>query len=189
MHFYISTMSEDKKPENIKDRPTVNQDHLGQPYTIGKIIESLQIALRMLFKNDLFLLESGANERSVSHKLAEYLQGLFPDLNVDCEYNRKGIDKKKLDGIRDCSKQRKTDLVYPDIIIHKRNDDQGNLVVIEIKTISEDDKCDIEKLKLFTDPGSKYHYFLGVFIRFNKIKPADITYYQDGKKYGKENIF
>ena len=37
-----------------------------------------------------------ANERSLTHKLAEYLQCEFPDWHVDCEYNRHGLDVKRL---------------------------------------------------------------------------------------------
>ena len=47
-------------------------------------------SIRLLIKNDFYLLEIGTNERSVAHKLAEYLQQEFPNRHVDCEYNRHG---------------------------------------------------------------------------------------------------
>ena len=49
----------------------------------------LEKAIRMLFKNDLFLLKIKAHERSIAHKFAEYLQQEFSEYHVDCEYNRK----------------------------------------------------------------------------------------------------
>jgi hypothetical protein len=41
-------------------------------------------------REDKDLINNSANERSISHNLAEYLQNYFRDLNVDCEYNRHG---------------------------------------------------------------------------------------------------
>lgn len=169
--------------EGLKQyRPIVNLQDLRKPYSIEKLKENLQTAIDRLIKNEAFLLKSRANERSLSHKLAEYLQTLFPNFNVDCEYNKKGLDTKVLDGIRECSEQKKTDRVYPDIIIHKRNYDNNNLMVIEIKTISEDENCDFEKLKRFTRLDGKYEYQLGVFIRFQQTKPPIIKYYQNGEE-------
>src|SRR4030042_3754738 len=56
-------------------------------YEKEEIEYKIKIALGILFKNDSFLLEKDVNERSISHKLAEYLQEQFPDYDVDCEYN------------------------------------------------------------------------------------------------------
>ena len=33
-------------------------------------------------------MQNDVSERTITHKLAEYLQDQFPELNVDCEYNR-----------------------------------------------------------------------------------------------------
>jgi len=84
------------------------------------------------------LLELAVDERSITHKVAEYLQKEFTDYEVDCEYNKDGHDEKKvLSGLDKCKKGPtiKDDdgrTVYPDIIIHKR-DSSTNLVVIEAK--------------------------------------------------------
>lgn len=72
-------------------------------------------------------LEIDVNGRAITYKLAEYLQELFPDFNVDCEYNRFEELKKKLDLPKNVpnldDKVSMGDLeartVYPDIIIHK----------------------------------------------------------------------
>src|SRR2546427_8109761 len=109
-------------------------------YPIEEIKKRVEVGLGILSRNDFFLLEHRVNERSVSHKLAEYLQRQFPDWNVDCEYNKKGLSTKELDTIRECDEQRTTDRVFPDIIIHRRNTDD-NLLVIEVKHQS-DDPCD-----------------------------------------------
>lgn len=53
-----------------------------------KVHKKVEKAINILSKNDAFLLEGNVNERSISHKLAEYLQQEFNDWNVDYEYNR-----------------------------------------------------------------------------------------------------
>lgn len=137
-----------------------------------KIENNLIAAIKFLFKRDYFLLEHGIHERTISSRLAMYLQPLFPKLHVDCEYNKKGIDVKQLDGIKECNEQKKTNRILPDIIIHKRNSSE-NLVVIEVKSfdgIGTD--CDIKKLKLLTDIAGKYKYELGYFINFIKLNDS-----------------
>lgn len=66
-----------------------------------KIRDRVEEALKILLKNDAYLLEHDVNERSITHKLAEYLQqelrkySEFNDYQVDCEYN-KDLKKCKL---------------------------------------------------------------------------------------------
>ena len=48
-------------------------------------------AIRALLVKDQDLLALQANERSISHKLAEYLRKeIGEEYDVDCEYNRLG---------------------------------------------------------------------------------------------------
>lgn len=142
------------------------------------IKKNIRIAFNLLFKNDAFLLEKSAHERSITHKLAEYLQQQFIDWHVDCEYNRHGILIKILP--RECNGKNEK-YVYPDIIIHHRNTD-NNLVVFEIKLKKLDtvDVCDNKKLIEFTKHSGKYRYTLGVFIGFDGLNEPQIVFYQDG---------
>ena len=146
----------------------------------SEIINRLSHSIRTLFKQDAFLLENNANERSISHKLAEYLQQQFPDYNVDCEYNRHGSEIKELDN-RKC---KRTDRVLPDILVHLRGHDENNLIVIEVKTRDNNEDCDIEKLKLFTKQSdkNKYMYEYGFFIRFDGLKEPELRLFQNGKE-------
>jgi hypothetical protein len=156
---------------------------MNQP-TCEEIKSKINIAIDILFENDIFLLTNNVHERSISHKFAEYLQILFPDWNVDCEYNRKGDAIKKLKNIPECDRSQVNDFddlhsVYPDIIIHHRNT-RENLLVIEIKTKSRGIACDIEKLKLFTsDP--EFRYLYGVFIQFKRTENPDQQWYENGE--------
>jgi hypothetical protein len=81
-------------------------------------------------------LEPGVNERAFAHRLAVHMEGSFPEWDVDCEYNKHGMNIKVLEGIQACDEQKKTDRIYPDIIVHKRTNDspiEENLLVIEMK--------------------------------------------------------
>jgi hypothetical protein len=149
-------------------------------YSEEEIKKRTGIALGVLQKNDSSLLEQGVNERSIAHKLAEYLQDQFPDWNVDCEYNRKGIKLKELEGIAECLEHRKTDRVFPDIIVHERNIER-NLLVVELKKIELDSRCDLKKLELFTKMRGEYRYSMGLFIQFDHCVPK-LQWFKDGKQ-------
>lgn len=137
---------------------------------IEKIVKE---ALESLKEHDSYLFEVNANERSLTHKLAEYLQiRISKDWNVDCEYNRnQGNVKKIIEKLMRISGEPKSydteaKTVFPDIIVHKRGSNEHNLLVIEVKKSSSGDSkglSDKEKLKVFCEPPFKYKY--AVFIR------------------------
>jgi hypothetical protein len=91
-------------------------------------------ALAALLEKDGYLLRVDANERSITHRLALHLQTQFPEFDVDCEYNRDGIEPKRIKyfnlplGLEDT--EAKT--VFPDILVHKRGTNR-NYLVIELK--------------------------------------------------------
>jgi hypothetical protein len=134
---------------------------MGDKETFRVIRDSVDKAVERLFINDRDLLDINVNERSISHKLAEYLQIEFPDWHVDCEYNRKMRDIKKLlihfDKVSADDNEAST--VYPDIIIHHRQTND-NLLVIEIKKYGLDTAKDMKKLKAFTGPDYEYRFGL-----------------------------
>ena len=114
-------------------------------------------ALHLLYEKDHFLITNGTEERSITHKLAEYIQQLFDKWNVDCEYNRRGENHPKAINSKRTS--------YPDIIIHRRNT-KHNLLVIEAKSIhsrKHSDRKDKEKIKAYIeDPDYQYRYGLWI---------------------------
>ena len=130
-------------------------------YEIYKLIEKSIITF---LENDEILLKNDANERTITHKLACYLEKNFNDWDVDCEYNRNQFDIKRLKSICNSSKNKNGSTVFPDIIIHKRMSNE-NFIVIEVKktTNSQSDECDIKKLEAFRD---ELKYKHGFFIRF-----------------------
>jgi hypothetical protein len=128
------------------------------------IEHALFISLDQLIRADADILINDINERTISHRLANYLESHFPGWNVDCEYNRDHEDPKRLDIQRRNIKSDDTQAttVYPDIIVHQRGTD-NNLVVIEIKktTSQEDDDYDKGKLGAFkTQLGYQFAIFI-----------------------------
>ena len=132
--------------------------------------------IKIFYKNDFFLIGKEINERSMTHKLAEYLQREFPEYHVDCEYNRMKKDKN-MTGDEYLSKKlnlpkKQTDsydteakTVYPDIIIHHRGNNSDNLLVIEVnkhtnKTQQAED-FDIKKISAYI---KELNYSHGLFL-------------------------
>lgn len=91
-------------------------------------------ALHQLIDNDAYLLQIDANERSISHRFAMYLQTQLSNWHVDCEYNRDGICPKRLGhlDLRPDSEDTDSKTVFPDIIAHVRGTSE-NYLVIELK--------------------------------------------------------
>ncbi|GAB4020613.1 hypothetical protein [Spirosoma koreense] len=130
----------------------------------------LSQALEKLVKDDPELLERNVNERSMTHKLAEYLQPYFKDMHVDCEYNRDEYDPKELDFPKDDGVQKdiadtEAITIYPDIIVHRRGVSTHNLLVIEVKKSNNltKDKVDFDKSKL-RECRDQLHYQNAAFV-------------------------
>jgi hypothetical protein len=115
----------------------------------------------------------GASERSISHRLAFYLEcelrkiGIVRDgglVVVDCEYNRHLDGMKhiripeKLKEIVEKAKRNPKPIsddedfyvvsVAPDIVVHQRGEDALNLLVIEVKKTSNTEVPEYDDLKL-----------------------------------------
>jgi hypothetical protein len=129
-------------------------------------------------------------ERAIAHRLAVHIEAElidscitknFPEVVVDCEYNRhrgavksfriqKELRKRVVKARRAVRDDPVRDgwyvfSIFPDIIVHQRESDTKNLLVVELKRSSNtiDPDYDRLKLQLFTtsrDYG--YGYALGV---------------------------
>jgi len=125
---------------------TPDQIHYLNQFAPG---EAVSRALSELLFNDYDLLGIDANERSITFRFAMYLQLSFPGWTIDCEYNRDGIEPKRLrhlelyPDIEDV--EAKT--VFPDVIVHRRGTQQNHLVLEFKKSTSRVDR-QIDLLKL-----------------------------------------
>lgn len=106
-------------------------------------------AINALLETDRYLLEVDANERSIAHRFAVHLQAQLPELNIDCEYNRDGVDPKRIEhfDLDPNSEDTEAKTVFPDIIAHVRGT-KRNYLVIELKksTNRVDRRVDYGKL-------------------------------------------
>ncbi len=139
----------------------------GDP-TSQEVERSVIRAIQMLLRHDSFLLDKDVNERSVTHKLAEYLQREFGGWHVNCEYNRVGNNSNSSKILMGLAKELyehrfrrkaptddpKQNTVFPDIIVHRRGDKTDNLLVLEVKksdTRNVAQSKDKIKLKLYVE--------------------------------------
>lgn len=165
-------------------------------------------ALDKLLRKDPYLLEHDIHERSIAHRLAVYLEEFCSpfDVDVDCEYDgnvNRDNDKKYIQVLRDrleelgrlTEREQENDLqnlprmVYPDIIIHKRGQNQ-NHCIIEVKTTTRRSRIliayDYLKLESYTSNqnGNDLNYTLGVFLKLNTtghIGDYEIRWYVGGR--------
>jgi hypothetical protein len=130
-----------------------DQAHMRAP-SADAVRDHLLDALRTFVRQDSYLLSHDLHERTLTHKLAEYLQPLFPDWNVDCEYNRDGHDPKRVRfAPPPPQNEDEGSNVFPDIIIHRRGTNDHNLLIIEAKKSRDGgqgiDERDRQKVEAF----------------------------------------
>jgi len=173
---------------------------------INKILSNLELSINELLEKELNILTRGLNELNLNGHLTKYLTPRFPEFTVDPEYNGdilKDTDRKALD----IAKNRMTEIgikpaetnnykLTPDIIIHTRNQNDNNLVILEIKKDSNSKKnkeFDLIKLEHLTIDysGNHYNYKLGVAIIFGTKENAgkyEIRYFQNGIEKNKNDL-
>jgi hypothetical protein len=148
-------------------------------YQFDDIKINVDRALKDFLVTDSQLLELSANEQAATHRIAGYLQKYFVDWHVDCEYNRKNADPKKLQG----------ELVKPDILVHRRNTND-NLLCIEAKKAGGYLDDDQKKLHGFTNPTGEYKYRFGLMMILSLEAPykIDCEWFRNGKPYKNFNF-
>ena len=141
----------------------------------AEIKQVLIEAVDELLARDVELLGRDVNERSITHRLAIYIERRLADeWDVDCEYNRDFDDAKRLDlppRAQPTSDDIHARTVFPDIIVHKRAPkDQRNLLVIEVKktTNPEGDLWDHTKLDRFRE---QFGYEVVAFVKLTAHNP------------------
>ena len=151
---------------------------------IERFVSILNEAIEMLYSNDLCLIDRGGMEQACVSRIYYYLQVLINkdselcDFDLDCEYNKNGEEAKWCTDISTGKKFR----TRPDLILHKRNTNCSNQVIIEFKGWwNKETDSDIRKLKAFTNQGGAYRYQLGIFVKLNRCNPV-YRYFSDAKE-------
>ena len=154
---------------------------------------NIEKAFDLVYKNDEFLITNGLCERCIMFRFAGYLADLYPDYNVDCEYNRHIENVKRI---------RKDKEIFPDVILHTRGVDENNFAIIELKNKTNPDdvgrKNDENTLRALTenksdgnkDPLYNYGYKFGLAITVcgdSKETMQSIVVYRNGKKISQDS--
>ena len=148
-----------------------------------KIKEAIYKSIDELYQYDSLLLHTNYNihERTVCHRFAIYLEkNIDYKYNVDVEYNRMrtayGVDDVgeivgKVINYEDTDEG--ASYVYPDIIIHKR-DENINILVIEVKMSWKNRKKSIDYNKI-NQYINQLNYKFGVYIELNENRNQSIV--------------
>jgi hypothetical protein len=117
--------------------------------------EATDLITRAIYKvveRESALLDLDVTERALAHHLARYIgEGVASPLSVDCEYNRHFQNPKRLNlpPRQALDRELRATTVFPDIVIHERNTDARNYVVLELKKPGEPLDYDERKLRAF----------------------------------------
>ena len=152
-----------------------------------ELIDIFEKAKNEFLEKEKTIIKNDTNERTLTQRLAFYLELQlrknikYENYSVDCEYNRKEEDIKRLKFGKNTDKKE----IYPDIIVHQRKI-KNNLIAIEMKktTSKNTDKIkDIEKLEALTDRKNDYHYTLGIYFELDITDNNDIiNFFVDGEE-------
>jgi hypothetical protein len=136
-----------------------------QIYQLNQIV---QISLDNLYQNDIELIQRGGMEQAVSFHFGLYLHEQCQQIewlrhsHFDMEYNKNGIIPKRT--------PRRPNGVRPDLIIHTRNSNNANILIVEIKGWWNEETRDIDRIKIedFVHQEGEYKYGYGVFLDLGK---------------------
>jgi len=135
---------------------------INEKVELENILESI---IDKFIQNDNHLLQIDSHELSLSFRIGLYLMEQFKNWDVDMEYNRRGTEKKRIDRDNELS------LFRPDLIVHKRNNDDYNYIVIQIKKDTnelngDEVNKDRDYLKKLTMDNGLYNYRFGILLYF-----------------------
>jgi hypothetical protein len=133
---------------------------------LNKVVD----ALAEFYARETHLLEKDLGERTLTHRLAVYVEKQFPGWEVDCDYNRLGERTLRLPkGTIISTDDEIGKSVYPDIVVHQR-EIPDNLLAIEVRKASNHQprEHDQHKLRALTDPHLWFAYQIGVFVTLAK---------------------
>lgn len=171
-----------------------------------EITKRLDNAIQQLLERENNILKRGLNELNLNGHLTKYLTPLFEEYDVDPEYNgdiAKIRDRKELDIAKSRMREIRIDphhddryTLTPDIIIHTRNTNENNLLVLEIKkdsNFARNKEFDLLKLEHMTIDyqGNHYNYRIGAAIVFGTRDNAGdytIQFFQNGIPCEKESL-
>lgn len=146
----------------------------------------IENTLQELYSHEYFLIENHVHEIAiVSHFLRYFInehQKSYCGLNMDMEYNKKGVDSKYYY----CILGKEYHKARPDFIIHKRGCNAHNVLYVEFKLSNNQENLsrDYQKICAFTEKNDDinvYHYKYGLSIILYLDK-VEMQWFKDGRK-------
>lgn len=148
------------------------------------LVEALRNAISAVYQEDRFLLSYAQCEREGLEQSFVFRTGIhlnniihstqYASLDLDSEYNKNHGSAK--------TSRRFPNGLRPDLIIHRRDSNEKNLLVAEFKGWWNNDiSNDIKKLEDLTDPNDKYRFLIGVFVQIDKTE-AKFRYFINGRE-------
>jgi hypothetical protein len=133
-------------------------------------LDKVVSAIREFYAREGYLFEKDLGERTLTHRLAVYIERQFPGWEVDCDYDRLGERTLRMPKATIVS----TDdhlgkSIYPDIVVHRRAV-PDNLLVVEVRKATNHQPPDHDQHKLcaLTDPYLWFAYGIGVCLTLAK---------------------
>lgn len=142
----------------------------------------LKKSLVLFYANDAVLLKKTGAERTCQGRIMVYMEHLLKHdplfeiwryYNLDCEYHWDKHDQKRY--------ANRNGYMQPDLMLHIRNTNEHNLMVIEFKFEAKTSDGDSEKLRDLTKSDYIYKYKLGCAVSLNVQGPI-YKYFIDGQE-------
>lgn len=132
---------------------------------IEKVLDKLYKEEPELFVlDDSKKIEKHVGERAIVFRFGLYFQKelekyeWFKEYKLDSEYNRNGTAPKRLPIVGD--------RIFPDLILHRRGNNDANLLVIEFKGWwNRNQEYDEKKIRQMIDKNGEYRYHEGYAIK------------------------
>lgn len=141
---------------------------------VTSIKRHFQRALCRFLEHDVYLLRHDLAERAMTHKVGEYLQAEFSEHNVDCEYNRNMDGAKRVElPPTDNEEDARSVSTYPDIIVHRRGNNDNNLLIVEAKKSNSQYDAGYDERKIRAFSRLPYNYRVGVLLMFTVLSNGD----------------
>lgn len=160
----------------------------------------INAALDELIQNECILLKNKVHERAICHKLGKYIEDCFKEYDVDYEYDRNTESLDKVKYIYEIEYEygqiiTNAKQIIPNIIVHKREVNSENLLLIEVKkSNSKKSKKDLDEIKLKSATSkvlSNISYQYGLFINLGVESNTgyyELVWYKDSKEIKRVSI-
>jgi hypothetical protein len=139
-------------------------------------------AIGDFYGRESHLMEKDLGERTLTHRLAVYVEKQFPGWETDCDYSRLGERTLRLPkGSIASTDDHIGKSVYPDIVVHQR-EIPNNLLALEVRKENnhQPPEHDQHKLRGLTDPHLWFAYRVGVLLTLGKKSVAASEVYVGG---------